>query len=179
MCVCWCVCVYAGLCVCARTCVYVHVCQHYVCVCVYVSVCAYVCVMQAYRRYLQKLKETGADKGAIKFGLHVNVDHPEVRTMYDVRVCFTYVVCVCSCCVCCVWVRGWVDGCVSVSVFMAMSMSVPVGYEVVTISRLLKIVGLFCKRALKKRGYSAKETYNCKEPTNRSHPTSHVALMSM
>jgi len=157
------------VCVCACVCV---------CVCVYVSVCAYVCVMQAYRRYLQKLKETGADKGAIKFGLHVNVDHPEVRT-YDVRVCFTYVVCVCSCCVCCVWVRGWVDGCVSVSVFMAMSMSVPVGYEVATISRLLKIVGLFCKRALKKRGYSAKETYNCKEPTNRSHPTSHVALMSM
>jgi len=29
-------------------------------------------------------------------------------------------------------------------------------YEVVTISRLLKIVGLFCKRALSKRLYSAK-----------------------
>jgi len=45
-----------------------------------------------------------------------------------------------------------------------------------TISRLLKIIGLFCKRAhtrddiLQKRQYSAKETYNLKEPTNRSHP---------
>ena len=39
-----------------------------------------------------------------------------------------------------------------------------------TISRLLKIIGLFCKRALSKRRYSAKETYNFKEPTNRSHP---------
>jgi len=39
-----------------------------------------------------------------------------------------------------------------------------------TISRLLKITGLFCKRALSKRTYSAKETYNFKEPTNRSHP---------
>ena len=33
-----------------------------------------------------------------------------------------------------------------------------------------KIIGLFCKRVLLKRLYSAKETYNCKEPTNRSHP---------
>jgi len=34
------------------------------------------------------------------------------------------------------------------------------------ISRLLKITGLFCKRALWKRRYSANETYNLKEPTN-------------
>ena len=43
-------------------------------------------------------------------------------------------------------------------------------YGVASTSRLLKIIGLFCKRALCKRGYSAKETYNFKEPTNRSHP---------
>jgi len=44
-----------------------------------------------------------------------------------------------------------------------------------TISRLLKIVGLFCKRAyiLQKRLHSAKETYNFKDPTNRSHPIVH------
>ena len=36
------------------------------------------------------------------------------------------------------------------------------------ISRLLKIIGLFCKRALEKRRYSAKETYHLKEPTSRS-----------
>ena len=29
-----------------------------------------------------------------------------------------------------------------------------------TISRLLQMIGLFCKRALQKRRYSAKETYN-------------------
>jgi len=46
-------------------------------------------------------------------------------------------------------------------------------YEVATISRLLEITGLFCQRALLKRLYSAKETYNCKEPTNRSHPIEH------
>jgi len=32
-------------------------------------------------------------------------------------------------------------------------------------------MGLFCKRALQKRQYSAKETYNLIDPTNRSHPT--------
>ena len=37
-------------------------------------------------------------------------------------------------------------------------------YKVATMSRLLKIIGLFCKRALWKRRYSAKETYNLKEP---------------
>ena len=43
-------------------------------------------------------------------------------------------------------------------------------YGVATISRLLKIIGLFCKRSLWKRLYSAKETYYFKESINRSHP---------
>ena len=43
-------------------------------------------------------------------------------------------------------------------------------YRVVMISRLLKIILLFCKRALSKRLYSANETYDLKEPTNRSRP---------
>jgi len=42
--------------------------------------------------------------------------------------------------------------------------------RVATMSRLLKIIGLFCKRALPKRPIFFKETYNFKEPTNRSHP---------
>jgi len=48
-----------------------------------------------------------------------------------------------------------------------------IGYGVATCSRLLEIIRLFCKRALWKRQFSAKETYNLKEPTNRSH---HKAL---
>ena len=43
-------------------------------------------------------------------------------------------------------------------------------YGVVTISRLFETVGLFCKRALSMRRYSAKETYNFREPTSRSYP---------
>ena len=50
-------------------------------------------------------------------------------------------------------------------------------YWVATVSRLLKIIGLFCKRALYKRRYSAKETYNFKESTNRSHPIALLALL--
>jgi len=46
-------------------------------------------------------------------------------------------------------------------------------YGVATISRLLKIISLVCKRALWKRLYSAKGTYNFKEPTNCSHPIRH------
>ena len=50
-------------------------------------------------------------------------------------------------------------------------------YGVATISMLLQIIGLFCKRALQKRLYSAKETYNFKEPANRSHPIWYTALI--
>jgi len=43
-------------------------------------------------------------------------------------------------------------------------------YGVATISRMLKNIGLFCKRALQKRPIFCKETYIFKHPTNRSHP---------
>jgi len=45
-----------------------------------------------------------------------------------------------------------------------------VTYGVATVSRLLQIISFFCNRALYKRLYSAKETYNFKEPTDCSHP---------
>jgi len=43
-------------------------------------------------------------------------------------------------------------------------------YGVATISRLLKILGLFCRTSSLSQGSFAKETYHFKEPTNRSHP---------
>jgi len=49
-------------------------------------------------------------------------------------------------------------------------------YGVATMSRLLKITGVFCKRALYKRLYSANETYHFKEPTNCSHPIMQARL---
>jgi len=50
-------------------------------------------------------------------------------------------------------------------------------YGVAIIGRILKIIGLFCKRALHKRLYSAKETYHFEEPTNRSQPMLRLAYM--
>jgi len=52
-------------------------------------------------------------------------------------------------------------------------------YGVPIIRRLFQITGLFCKRALSKRRYSAKETYDFKEPTNRSHPVSFHMIRSL
>jgi len=43
-------------------------------------------------------------------------------------------------------------------------------YGVATISRLLKILGLFCRISSFLQGSFAKETYNFKAPTHRSHP---------
>jgi len=43
-------------------------------------------------------------------------------------------------------------------------------YGVATVRRLLEMIGLFCTRALYKRLYSAKETYNLTLPTHCSHP---------
>ena len=43
-------------------------------------------------------------------------------------------------------------------------------YGVGTISWLLEIIGLFYIRALLKRSYLAKETFDFKKPTNLSHP---------
>jgi len=45
-------------------------------------------------------------------------------------------------------------------------------------TRFLKIIGLFCKRALWKRLYSAKETYNFKEPNQDLPPNDGVPTIS-
>jgi len=47
-------------------------------------------------------------------------------------------------------------------------------YGVATLSRIDKMTGLFCKRALYKRRYSAKETCHFIDPTDRSHPIVYI-----
>jgi len=47
-------------------------------------------------------------------------------------------------------------------------------YGVASISKINRIVGLFCKRALCQRLYCAKETCYFIDPTNRSHPIAHI-----
>jgi len=63
-------------------------------------------------------------------------------------------------------VRVYVCVCQTVHLFLDGKIK----FGVATISRLLKMIRLFCKRALWKRLYSAEGTDNSKEPTNRSHP---------
>ena len=52
-------------------------------------------------------------------------------------------------------------------------------YGVATISRMLKNIGLFCKRDLQKRPIFCKETYIFKHPTHRSHPISIASSLSL
>jgi len=49
-------------------------------------------------------------------------------------------------------------------------------YGVATISAPLKIIGLFCRILSLLWVSCAKETYNLKEPTNRSQPISYVNI---
>jgi len=66
--------------------------------------------------------------------------------------------------------------CVCVCMYVCQSLSESrigsayLQYGVATVSRIDKITGLFCNGALYKRRYSAKETYNFIDPTDRSHP---------
>ena len=46
-------------------------------------------------------------------------------------------------------------------------------YGVALVSRIDKIISLFCQRVLQKWQYSATETYNFIDPTDRSHPIRH------
>jgi len=52
-------------------------------------------------------------------------------------------------------------------------------YGVASFSRIHKITGLFCKRALQKRQYSAKETCRFIDPTDCSHPICAYAYVCM
>jgi len=49
-------------------------------------------------------------------------------------------------------------------------------YGVALVSSIDSMIGLFCKRALWKRLYSAEETYNLIELTNRSHPKTDLLI---
>jgi len=103
----------------------------------------------------------------------------------DEQRCMSVYVCVCRCGRVHVHVHVHVCVCMytHIHVYVHMCGSADcvwrLGYEVATISRLLKITGLFCKRALLKRRHSAKETCNFKEPTNRSHPIEDVGYSCM
>ena len=141
-----------------RMCTCMHTCM---CMCMCMYTCVYVRVY-------------------VHVSIHIYV---WIHTCKDMNVCVCECVCVCvrvffcSCVIylctfagtwnvstyCCVLGCHWMYGkCIWFN---------STAYGVATISRLLKMIGLFCKRALQKRLYSAKETYSFKERANHSHPT--------
>jgi len=84
--------------------------------------------------------------------------------LQQVAVCCSVLQCVAACCS----VLQRVAACCSV-LFVLLTGN---DYGVALVSRIDKIIGLFCKRALWKGRYSAKETCNFIDPTDRSHPLS-------
>jgi len=68
------------------------------------------------------------------------------------------------------WCSRWLSVHEWVTVSTSTGASLIYLYGVATISRMLKNIGLFCKRDLQKRPIFCKETYIFKHPTNRSHP---------
>jgi len=96
--------------------------------------------------------------------------------MMCMHMCVCVTACVCIHVYICVYVcvcSGYVGSCfkyTQVYTYTNTNMYITRHYGVATVSRIDKIIGLFCKRALQKRRYSAKDTYILIDPTDRSHP---------
>jgi len=73
----------------------------------------------------------------------------------------------------CIYVYTYICVCVYICIYTYMYICIYTRtyvYGLATISRMLKNIRLFCKRALQKRPVFCKETCIFKHPTNRSHP---------
>ena len=97
--------------------------------------------------------------------------HSSSRKFVRVYVCmYVYVTCIY------VWVHVCIERQIEPQIFVHVCIicvhvcTYVYGHGVATISRLLKIIGLFCRISSLLQGSFAKETYDFKEPTNRSHP---------
>ena len=94
------------------------------------------------------------------------------RVLQGVAGCGSVLQCVTPCCNVLQYVAVCVASCCSVLLewkYLEVSRYKP-GYGVALVSRIDTMIGLFCKRAQKKRRYSAEETCNFIDPTDRSHP---------
>jgi len=89
-------------------------------------------------------------------------------------------VCLCLCLCPSVCVRHYIYIGIFICIHMSSITTCKITYEVAVYvvaatSRLHKIIGLFCRIQSLLQGSFAKETYNFKEPINRSHPISRSA----
>jgi len=134
------VCVYVCVCVCVCVCVRARAGAAYSYMYICVCVCFCVCI------YLCACTRPPRERGCVH----------GCRCM---SLCVCARTCVCVCMYACDFVCFYQDACKRKNV-----------YGVATISRMLKNIGLFCKRDLQKRPIFCKETYIFKHPTHRSHP---------
>ena len=103
----------------------------------------------------------------------------DVRCIISISICIYMSLCYYACHYDMTRPRVWQDSFIYVTWLIDSPCACHYSYGVATISSLLKIIGLFCKRALLKRNYSAEETYILKEPTNRSHPIAVMCTRNM
>jgi len=162
-------------CVCVFVCVFVCVC---VCVCVYVCVCECVCMCARARTcsYVRAscvcvcVSDYCCLSCRIIRTIHTNTHtHTHIYTHTRTHTWRALFLCGGKYCQTLLNIRFWLQK-GPTHIQTTFSNDSFESYRVVTISRLLTIIGLFCKRALQKRLYSAKETNDFTEPTYRSHP---------
>jgi len=179
VCLCACACACACACVCVCVCVFVCMCVVFVCMldgvwhlCVFVCVCAWLYVSVYVLGYLLSVRWHLNSRRILHMCITVthcntlqqpkspckhSATHNNTRLHQDTAQMCLYV-CICMCMRACS------------SVFR---------YGVALVSRIDKIIGLFCTRAPQKSQYSAKETYNFIDITNRSHPICQCLFCSL
>ena len=139
---------YTDISICVHICIYLYICIYlsiYICMNVYIFISIYIC-MNVY--------------------IFIYIPQRAACTGWSRPIEWLMIQCVAVCCS--------VLQCVAVVKEHKISdlsglVSQISHYGVATISRLLKIIGLLCRLSSLLQGSFAKETYNFKEPTNRSH----------
>ena len=69
--------------------------------------------------------------------------------------------------------------CTHIRINQSFVLHAKVSCAVALVSSIEKIIGLFCKRALQKSHYSAKETYNFIDPLTVATPYVHVRFKGL
>ena len=111
--------------------------------------------------------------------------HARMYVCACVRVCVCACVCMCvHVCACVCLCMSWGHGAVDKAIFQKKVNKRPFCvrcfiYGVATDSRIDKIIGLFCRIMSLLQDSFIKETYNCIDLTNQSHPISRVAVCAV
>jgi len=141
---------------CQLTYTYAHVCILYAYICISVYICVYIHIHTCIYIYIY-----------IYIHIYVYTYVYIYMCVYThLHICIYVYIYTCVYIYMCIYIHIYIHR----EIFMYIHIDTWYVLWVATISRLLKLIGLFCRRALRKRTYSAKAVYNLKESTNHSHP---------